>query len=156
MNKIRFIILTLCMISTSLKAQSLREAEINWLSFESLNDSLASNPKPVFIFIHTDWCVYCKKMLNEAFQDPEIIKKVNQAYYAIQFDAEQIDTIRFDAGLFTNTEKRKKRGKYHSLAKILIGDNKPVFPVSIVLDNDFFIKDRKFIYLSKQQLLKFL
>ncbi len=157
MKYIKLIILTLCLISTSLKAQSLREAEINWLTFEALTDSLERNPKPVFIFIHTDWCVYCKKMFNETFQDAAVINKMNQHYYAVNFDAEQTDTIRFDHALFTNPEKRKKRAKYHNLAKILIGEkNKPVFPVSILLDKDFYMKDRKFTYLSKEQLLKFL
>jgi len=34
--------------------------EINWISFSALSDSLKVQPKPVFIFFHTDWCAYCR------------------------------------------------------------------------------------------------
>ena len=49
---------------------------INWLNFEQLEDSLARKPKKTFIYFYADWCVYCKKMEQNAFKNAEIMSTV--------------------------------------------------------------------------------
>ena len=53
------------------------QAEINWLSFEQLEDSLQQEPKPVFIYFYADWCAYCKKMDRHAFKNLEVIQQLS-------------------------------------------------------------------------------
>lgn len=129
--------------------------EPNWLTFEQLSDSLNVKPKKTLIFFHTDWCGYCRKMENEVFTDKIIIKKLDEEYYIVKFDAESIDTVRFEGQVFTNSSEVKKRGQYHMLTRILAERNGEFsFPTTLLLDNSFSIIDHHFKYLSIKQLNK--
>ena len=154
----RVLIIYILMLGlTPLYGQQRTPAAVDWLSFEQLNDSLAQNPKPVVLFFHTDWCHYCKEMLRETFHHPEVVHQLNANYYAVKFDAERVDTVYFDQVAFTNTSQRKTAGQYHALAKILIGEGQqPIFPVTILLDDHFSVREKVFNYLSIRQLLDIL
>ncbi|MDM1047443.1 thioredoxin family protein [Sphingobacterium hotanense] len=157
MKLLQIIIAQLFMSISLSQAQEPAKAEINWLSFEQLDDSLATSPKPVLLFFHTDWCSYCKKMLDETFQNPQVIQKLNKEYYCVQFDAETADMIQFDGVNYTNDLKSKRRGNYHTLAKLILGNPKQyIFPTTILLDSDFNAKKRTSKYLSIKELLKIL
>lgn len=157
MRLLQIFIFTYLMMTVSLKAQEPGESVVNWISFEQLSDSLNQNPKPVLIFLHTDWCAYCKKMLNETFQDPKVIEKLNKEYYAVEFDAESVDTVNFDGETYASEHKIKKTGKFHPIAQILIGEkNKAIFPMTMLLNADFSVKSKKINYLSIKQILNIL
>lgn len=157
MKLLQYICSAILLMTGSLQAQERNEPAVNWLSFEQLSDSLTVRPKPVLIFFHTDWCSYCKKMLGETFKDPQVIEKLNSGYYAVEFDAESVDTVRFDGEVYASELKSKRTGKYHPLASILMGSkNRAVFPTTIILDTDFSMKFKKFNYLSIKQLLNIL
>lgn len=128
---------------------------INWISFEQLSDSLTVNPKKVLLFFHTDWCAYCRKMQSATLSDPEVVHELNANYYAVSFDAEQVDTVHFDGRAFANEVSKKRTGSYHALTKLLAprGD-KFVFPTTIILDKDFAVEQRYFNYLDKKKFLK--
>ena len=156
MRLLQIIVFSIVMVTT-LQAQNKPERVVNWISFEQLSDSLEMNPKPVLLFFHTDWCSYCRKMLNETFQDPKVIQKLNTEYYAVEFDAESIDSVFFDGVIYTNSSSRKRTGNYHELFKILMGgSDKHVFPITLVMNADFSVKMKKINYLSIKQLLNIL
>ncbi len=157
MKLLHYIGILILMMVGSVQAQEKTESTVNWLSFEQLNDSLEHNPKPVLIFFHTDWCSYCKKMLAETFKDEKLIEKLNSEYYAVEFDAESVDSVLFDGVTFNNDASKKTVGKYHQLAKILMGEkNKGIFPTTMLFNADFSVKTKKINYLSIKQLLNIL
>ncbi len=148
-----FILLTL----GSVRAQTMTEPRVNWLTFEQLEDSLAVQPKPVLLFFHTEWCSYCKKMMRETFTNESVVNSINQNYYAVEFDAESVQEVAFDGVVFRNESRQKRTGQYHDLVKLLLGKNKrPTFPFTILLNADFSVKSTNFNYLSVKQILKIL
>lgn len=132
---------------------TIAQQKINWISFEALSDALEKDPKPVLISFHAKWCSYCRKMQKEVFTDPEIIKLVNQDYYAVSFDVETRDTVWFDGQAFVNRNATPKREGFHDLA-LLLGSRKETLtvPVTLILNPDFSIKSRDFEYLSRKKL----
>lgn len=131
--------------------------EIDWLTFEQLSDSLERNPKKVIIHFHTDWCTYCRKMHREVFTNPEIIKIINEEYYAVSFDAETRDSVYFDGQWFINKEATKRRRGFHELARLLGNRNGLVsVPTTLFLNPDFTISHRSFQYLSSRKLMALL
>ena len=150
-----FIICCVFIWSQSVKAQD-KDNGIHWLSFEQLTDSLRQKPKKTILFFHTDWCTYCRKMMKETFRNEVISERVNAEYYAVHFDAESTDSIRFDEQLYTNTSNKKRTGHYHSLAKAFLGTKKPIFPTTIILDEDINVILFEQRYLSIREFLKFL
>lgn len=130
---------------------------IDWISFEQLSDSLDMKPKKVLISFHTDWCTYCRKMHQEVFTNAQIAEVVNRDYYAVQFDAETRDTVRFDGQVFVNSRATRRRAAFHDLALILGSrEHRFTVPVTMILDQEFNVISRHFDYLDSKKLLAIL
>jgi len=154
MKKIAFISLFLCY---SLASSAQGSKDIRWISFEQLSDSLKVNPKKVLLFFHTDWCAFCKKMERETFKNKHVIEKINSEYYAVNMDAETVDTLYFEQIAYTNKTNIKKTNQYHKLAELFFtSKQKPVFPLTVILSQEFIPVHRENNYLSIKQLLKIL
>lgn len=74
--------------------------KINWLTIEELNEMAQRSDwdkkkRKIFIDLYTDWCGWCKKMDKTTFRDPRIVAYINEHYYAVKFDAETKETVRF-------------------------------------------------------------
>lgn len=146
---------TLLLGTENIRAQE--DVQINWLTFEQLSDSLQNNPKKVLISFHTEWCVYCRKMHREVFTHPKVVEKINTAYYAVKFDAESTAPVQFDGQTFVNRRATKKWSGYHDIA-LLLGARNGEFtvPVTLILDADFRVIERRFEYLHSEALLHLL
>ncbi len=71
-------------------------AEIHWItSIDELQAKMQANPKKVYVDVYTDWCGWCKKMDATTFQNPDLIKYMNNNFYAVRFNAETKDVIHF-------------------------------------------------------------
>lgn len=129
------------------------ENKVNWLTFEQLEDSLATNPKKVYINFYTDWCSYCKKMDKEVYTKQEVIENLNE-YYAVKFDAQSEDLITFGGQDFVNDQVEKSRTPVHQIAQILATrDDNFVPPAVVILDENFVVSDRFFEYLDSKTLI---
>ena len=135
-----------------------QEQQVNWLTFEQLDDSLSVAPKKVFISFYADWCAYCKKMDRAAFKDRRVIETLSFAYYAVKMNAESLDSIAFGGKVFVNKELGKKRRPTHELALLLASRNTEPFtlPAMILLNERFEVTQRYFSYLSPEALLEVL
>ncbi|HMQ46760.1 MAG TPA: DUF255 domain-containing protein [Saprospiraceae bacterium] len=78
----------------SKEAEKIAES-ITWYSWDQGIALMEKQPKKMFIDVYTDWCGYCKKMDRETFQDPKVIKYMNDNFYAVKFDAEQKEDIEY-------------------------------------------------------------
>lgn len=154
-NIIAFFILLGCFSVVSLHAQ---KEQINWLSFEQLDDSLAVKPKKVLISFYADWCTYCKKMDQAAYQDPKVIAILNSEYYAVKMNAESKDTIVFEGKKFYNDQLGKYRNPIHQIPLLLASRKGYPFstPATIILDEEFQVKKRNFQYISPKKMTRIL
>jgi thioredoxin-related protein len=144
------ILLLLC---TSLRAQD--AGSVHWLSFEALEDSLAVQPKKVFIDFYTDWCSYCRKMDKKVFTNPEVIELLNEEYYAVRFNAESEKMITFSGQQLVNDQIGRFRTPIHQIARLLaLREGKFVAPTLVILDETFRVTSRYFEYMDSQSLLK--
>jgi thioredoxin-related protein len=130
-NMIRFIFsLTLLFTITFASAQD----KINWMTWEEAIAANKKSPKKIFIDVYTDWCGWCKRMDATTFEDPAVIKTMNELYYAIKFDAEQ----KAEITLKDKTYKFVPNGRrgYHELAAAIL-NGKMSYPSSVFLDKSF-------------------
>ncbi|MCH6201676.1 thioredoxin fold domain-containing protein [Aquiflexum sp. LQ15W] len=124
-----------------------------WLDFEQLEDSLRVNPKPIFLYFHTDWCTYCRKMEVEVFTKAFIVSELSQNYYAVKFNAEYPDNIAFDGKVFSNNQLKISRTPLHDLAILFNGQNNPFAPpLMLLMDENFLVKKRVNSYLDSKTL----
>ena len=149
----KLVFLFLIGISTTISAQE-KQAEIQWMDFETLEASLKLEPKPVFIYFYADWCVYCKKMEKHAFRNSEIQKILANDYYSVKMNAESTDSINFDGKVYINEQAKTQRRGTHQIPLILASRKNQKFslPALLVLDENFRIKKRSFEYLTSEKL----
>ena len=82
---------------------------INWMSFDKAVELAQKKPKQIIVDVYTQWCGPCKMMSKNTFQNPVIAKYINEHFYAVKFDAENFDTLKFSISVPDTV--RDKAGK---------------------------------------------
>ncbi|EMS34440.1 hypothetical protein C943_03659 [Mariniradius saccharolyticus AK6] len=125
------------------------------MTFEQLEDSLRVNPKPVFLYFHTDWCTYCRKMEKEVFTKPTVTESLSNDLYAVKFDAEFDGDVVFDGQVFSNRQLKTSRIPLHDLAILFNGQNNAFAPpLMLLLDQNFVVKKRVNQYMDSKALVE--
>lgn len=135
-----------------------QKEQIQWISFEQLEDSLNVKPKKVLISFYADWCSYCKKMDQVAYQNEKVISILRKDYYAVKMNAESRDTIVFEGKKFFNEEIGKQRNPIHQIPLLLASRKNYPFslPATLILDEQFQVKRREFQYVSAKKMARIL
>lgn len=115
-------------VATSTPAEA-----IKWYTWDEAIQLAQKNPKKIFIDVYTDWCGWCKKMDATTFQDGAVVKYMNENFYAVKFNAEQKEEIKFKDHVFKFYPSG--RNGIHELAYSLL-DGKLGYPSYVYLDED--------------------
>lgn len=129
---IKYLIFAFLLLNTALVAQS---DQIQWMSFTEAMEKAKTQPKKIFIDMYTDWCGWCKRMDATTFQHPEVIKYMNEHYYAVKFNAEKEGPITVNDTTYNLNPSRGRNGT-HDLAIILM-NGKLSYPTFVFLDERF-------------------
>jgi thioredoxin-related protein len=115
--------------TTPAKADS---TAIRWLTLDEVQVAMKKQPKKVLMDVYTDWCGWCKKMDVTTFTHQEVVKYVNQNFYAVKLNAERTDTVRFMGKIFAyNPETRA-----HPLAIELL-QGRMSYPTTVIMGENF-------------------
>ena len=106
-------------------------AKIKWYTMEEAIKLNKKHPKKIFIDVFTDWCGWCKKLDATTFTNPVIVKYMNEHFYAVKFNAETGDTIRFRDTTYTNRFFGSRNP--HDLAIKLL-NSRMGYPSMVLLD----------------------
>ena len=111
------IILILIFNSNSIFAQ-----EIKWMSMGEAQEAQKNIPKKIFMDVYTEWCGPCKLLDKNTFQNPDVSRYIIENYYAVKFNAEGIEQIKYYDQIFTNPNydpNRKGRNATHQFTQFL-------------------------------------
>jgi thioredoxin-related protein len=107
---------------------------IKWLTWQEATELSKAKPKKIFVDIYTDWCGWCKKMDATTFNDAKVVNYMNENFYAVKFNAEMKDEIRFNNHTFKWVEAG--RNGIHTLAYSLL-EGKMSYPSFVTLNESF-------------------
>jgi len=142
------------MVSISNYAQKTK-VHLNSYNFQEIEQLQKKAPKPVVIFLYTDWCKICFGMKKNTFQNPEVIQKLNEDYYLILFNGEEKENITFLGKTFSY--QPSGNSGMHELAKQLtISEKRTSYPTTIILNNNYEIDLLMDGYLNAKKLTSIL
>ena len=108
--------------------------EINWQSYDKGLEMAKEQNKKIFLFFHTDWCYYCKKMKQSTLKNPALIDYLNKYFVSIT----------------VNADKEKKISKRYAVLGLptlwfLKKDSTRISKIPGFVNADIFIKVLKYI-----------
>lgn len=106
---------------------------VKWITFDEAYLKCKKNPRPILVDVYTTWCGPCKMMSAQTFNNPLIADYINKNYYAVKFDAEGKDTVRFGTYSFVSSDSKNPRATHQFAASIL--DNQLSYPSVVFLNN---------------------
>lgn len=133
------------LIATSLMGTA--QDRLREMPIEQLDVVYQVQQKPVVVFLHTDWCTFCKTMEHTTFRNEKVVDQLNDDYFFIPFNAETDKTIQF----FGMTFEPESRGRSvvstlaRSLAEV---DGMVSYPSTVILNTKGEIVFRKQGFIS--------
>jgi thioredoxin-related protein len=106
---------------------------VHWITFDEAYKQCKLNPRPILIDVYTTWCGPCKMMSAQTFNHPAIAKYINDNFYAVKFDAESKDSVKFDNYIFVSSDPSNPKAPHQFAASIL--DNQLAYPSIVFLNN---------------------
>lgn len=127
--------------------------EIKWMSFNEAMEAQKKNPKPIFMDVYTDWCGPCKMLDKNTFHDAKFVEYVSKNYYAVKFNGEGTDVIKYKGSTMTNpghNPNSKGRNSAHQFTSYLKVQG---YPSMYILDAKGEIQAPIVGYYTAEQLL---
>lgn len=96
--------------------------EIKWMTFAEALEAQKAVPKKIMMDVYTTWCGPCKLLDKKTFANRDLARYVNEHFYAVKFNAEGNEEIRFYDTNYKNPnfdERRKGRNATHQFTQFL-------------------------------------
>ncbi|XZF13107.1 thioredoxin family protein [Chitinophagaceae bacterium MMS25-I14] len=107
-------------------------SEIHWLTLDQVQEAMKKEPRKVYMDVYTDWCGWCKVMEKKTFTNKNVIKYMNQKYYAVRLNAEQKDSIRFLGKMYGFVPEKRA----NQLALDILHEQMS-YPTSVIFEENF-------------------
>jgi len=134
MKKVLFavpVLIAIVALSFIHKPKLAEEGGIKWMTLKEAEEAQKKQPRKIVVDVYTEWCGWCKRMDATTFKHPEIVKYVNENFYAVKFDAETKETIRFN-GKDYKYATQNNRG-YNEWAAVMLNGNLG-YPTTVYFD----------------------
>ena len=96
--------------------------EIRWMSMNEALEAQKKQPKKIMMDAYTTWCGPCKLMDANTFTNKDVVNYVNKHFYAVKFNAEGTEQVKYKDFTYTNPNydpERKGRNSQHFFANAL-------------------------------------
>ena len=110
---------------------------LNIFTFEEVEELQQQTPKPILIFLYTDWCKICFGMKKTTFKDQEVIKLLNDNFYFVKLNAEEKKEITFLGKMFTYKPTGINTGMHELAAELGTIKKTIIYPTTIILNTVF-------------------
>ena len=146
------LLVSILIFSTTSHAQS----RLRQVRFEELDSLQAVVRKPVLVFIHTDWCMYCGAMRNVTLKKNSVIRLLNEQFYFVNFDAEQKSDIMFKGSRYAYKPTGMNTGVHELAIELGRGKDGLGFPTVSILSETGDIVLQYAGYITAKELVQLL
>lgn len=120
--------------------------KIAWEDVETAAQTAQLQNKKLFIYVHTDWCSWCRKMEEETFTSDDIAQYLNDKYIAVHLDAESQQQVEFNGQRVSEQDLASTLGAQGYPSNIFLTSNGETITIAPgYMPPDRFIKVLSFI-----------
>lgn len=105
---------------------------VKWMTLQEAMEKTKTAPRPIIMDFYTDWCGWCKKMMQTTYANPGLAAYINQNFYPVKFNAETKDTVEY-LGQKYGPLGVGQRTTNALAAKLL--QNKLMYPTTLFMNN---------------------
>jgi len=124
----------------SFSQERIYQETIDWISLEEAQERVKTEPRKILIDVFTNWCGPCRMMNTNTFVHHEIVRYINNNFYAVKFNAEGPNNITFKGVVYSNPDydpEAKGRNSLHELTYKLAALNGQIaYPTVVYLDEN--------------------
>jgi thioredoxin-related protein len=114
-----------------------QDNEINWMTFSEALTAQKENPKKIMMDVYANWCGPCKLLDKNTFHNLNLVKYVNENFYAVKFNGESKESITYQGQEYGNPHYDKTKefthNSSHQLADFL---QVRAYPSILFFEND--------------------
>ena len=110
---------------------------LNIFTFEEVEELHQQTPKPILIFLYTDWCKICFGMKKTTFKNKKVIQLINEKFYFIKLNAEEKQDITFLGKIFTYKPTGTNTGMHELAVELGTIKKTIIYPTTIILNTVF-------------------
>lgn len=70
---------------------------------DALKNAKQENKK-IIVDVYTDWCLWCKKMKKDVYNNTEVKKMINENFIYVRLNAEGNDKNKYNGKIYTDSE----------------------------------------------------
>lgn len=123
------------LLLTVLMTVSITAQEINWVTLEQAVELQKKTPKKIMMDVYTSWCGPCKMLDKNTFHNADVVKYVNDNYYAVKFNGEGNEVVTFNGNTYSNPNYNPANAKRRNSAHQLTGYFRiSAYPTIVFLD----------------------
>ena len=133
-------ILVLFALFVSIVSYTQEETGLKVYTFSEVDSLSQQKPKPIAVFIYTDWCKICYGMKKTTFKNKKVIQLLNDHFYFITLNGEEKKDLTFLGKTFVYKPTGTNTG-IHELANELAAIQKRIsYPTTTFLNSKFVIQ----------------
>jgi thioredoxin-related protein len=124
---------------------------VNYLELSELEVLMAKEPKKIMMIFYQKNCPYCQEMKETTLMDPDIIKLINDNFYAVLVDGKSKEDITFRGVTYINdhANPEDKPWRHNFFVEYIEPYNGGYYWPSTIFLNEKFEKMRTFPGLQK-------
>ncbi len=135
-----------CVQTESDAAATRDEGKISWKNIEQAAETAGNQNKKIFVYVHTDWCTWCKRMEEETFSNNDVAEYMNDKFMPVALDAESQKQVKFNGQQMTEQDVASMFGVEGFPTHIFLNSNgEPITIAPGYMPPDRFIKVLSFI-----------
>lgn len=114
------------------------------------------NPKPVVVFITTDWCKICHAMKKTTFKNETIIRNLNTKFYFIQLNGEEKKDLHFLGKTFVYKPTGTNTGIHELANELASKKGRIAYPTTVVLNSNLEIDAQLIGFINSKKMTSLL
>ncbi|MFK7806843.1 MAG: thioredoxin family protein [Saprospiraceae bacterium] len=154
----RYFLFTILLNAMSCNAskQSVSQEQLQQISFSNLENLMEKESRPIAVFLHADWCKFCRNMEQTTLRKSTVIELLNENYYYLPFDGEQKEVLTFRGHKFHYQPNGRNSGTHELAASLGTIDGVLAYPTFVILNEAYEITFQYSGFLTEAELKRVL